>query len=463
MKRFGLRSAISIQFALIVLVVITLISILSNVLINQQFKIYMKQQHAQKAQELAQNLSNQYNNVTGEWNIDYIHGLGMYALDEGYILKVYNIKKEVLWDAESHDMTSCHQMMTSISDRMASLDSSFDGDFVKSLFEMKQGDTVVGYLHVSYYSPYYLNENDFNFITALNKILIGVGITSLIGAVLMGIILSGSIAKPIRKTVEITKQISNGDYGIRFKGGVKTIELKELTQAVNHMADSLEQLETLRKRLTSDVAHELRTPIANVSSYLEAIIEGVWEPTQERLQNCYYELERISKLVTDLERLRQTESDNLKLSRTEVDLFTLSKAVVSNFEPQLNGKQISCNVDGTSAKASADYDKMKQVITNLVSNAIKYSNEGGTIHIEISEQSNNVIISISDDGIGIPKEEQKMIFERFYRTDKSRNRKTGGAGIGLTIVKMIVQAHGGKIIVESDEGNGSRFTITLPK
>lgn len=463
MKRYSLRTIIAVRFALIVLAVVFLISIASNLLISGQFEKYIEEQRNIQAKELAQSLSHQYSNADGGWNLDYIHGLGMYALSEGYIIKLYDGNGKVLWDAEHHDMSLCYQMMDTIRLRMQENRPGLDGDFVTHRFDLEQGQEVIGFLDVSYYSPYYMSENDFQFITALNRILIAVGMLSLLGAVLMGVILAGSITEPIVKTVEITKQVSDGDYNIRFQGSVRIKELYRLAQAVNQMAESLAEQEALRKRLTSDVAHELRTPIANVSSYLEAIIEGVWEPTPERLQSCYRELDRISGIVSDLERLRQAENENLKLRKTEVDLLELAETVVRNFEAQIADKKLCCTVDGTHTAVYADRSRLQQVLTNLVSNAIKYSNENGRIRIALEDREDAAILRVEDDGIGMSEKDRKLIFERFYRTDQSRNRKTGGAGIGLAIVKTIVQAHGGKIAVESEEGHGSSFIVSLPK
>lgn len=463
MKYYSLRTVIAVRFALIVLAAVFLISIASNVLINRQFEKYVEEQQRVKAEELAQNISDQYSHASGKWNLDYIHGLGMYALNEGYIIKLYDADENVLWDAENHDMTLCHQMMDTIALRMQESRPDLEGDFVMHRFELEKNHKVTGFLDVSYYTPYYMSENDFQFIEALNQILIAVGTISLLGAVFMGMILANGITEPIAKTVEITKQISGGDYNIRFKGCVRTKELLGLAQAVNQMAESLERQETLRKRLTSDVAHELRTPLANVSSYLEAIIEGVWEPTPERLQSCYDELDRISKLVLDLEQLRQVENENLELRKKKVDLLELSGTVVENFGTQIAEKNLRCTIEGTHATVFADHSRIQQVVTNLVSNAIKYSNENGNVRVVIEDMEGAAVICVEDEGIGIGEEDQKLIFERFYRTDKSRSRKTGGAGIGLTIVKTIVQAHGGKIAVESEEGKGSRFIVILPQ
>ena len=463
MKHYRLRTLISVRFALIVLVIIFLISIVSNLLINRQFEKYVGEQQHKKAEELALNLSCQYDNASGEWNLDYIHGLGMYALNEGYMIKLYDVNEHVLWDAQNHDMTLCAQMMDTISIRMQEKRPDLKGDFVTHRLELELNQKTIGVLEVSYYNPFYLSEDDFQFISALNHILLGVGLVSLLGAVLMGIILANNLTKPIARTVEITEQISEGDYSIRFQDPVRITELSGLAKSINQMAEALEEQETLRKRLTSDVAHELRTPLANVSSYLEAILEGVWEPTEERLRSCYEELERLSKLVADLERLQQVESENLKLQKTKVDLLELVQTVVKNFETQLADKNLHCTVDGTVTMAFVDRDRMQQVLTNLLSNAIKYSCENGSIRIEVKEETDAVLLRVEDQGIGIAKEDLKLIFERFYRVDKSRNRRTGGTGIGLTIAKAIVEAHGGRITAESISGEGSRFQVLLPK
>ena len=463
MRQHSLRSALAVRFALLVLAAISLISMISNIMISHAFEKYVKEQQELEASDIAKNISNQYSVVNEGWNIDYIHGLGMYALEDGFIIKLYNKDKNILWDAEHHDMALCHEIMQSITVLMQKERPSFDGDFVTHRYELKQSGTMVGYLDISYYSPYYMNENAFQFITALNRILVAVGTISLIGAAIMGILLANSIVNPISKVVKITQMISDGDYDTRFQGDIRTKELHELAQAVNQMAESFEEQEILRKRLISDVTHELRTPVANISSYVEMMNDGIMEPTPERLQNCFNELQRLSGLIDDLERLRQVENENLVLDKSDVDLRELAQTVIENFELKLREKHLNGQVTGAAAIVPIDRNRMQQVITNLVSNAIKYSNDGGTVRIVIEDTDDSAMSHVEDCGIGIPQADLKRIFERFYRTDKSRNRKTGGAGVGLAIAKNIVQAHKGKIRVESEEGKGSRFTVVLPK
>lgn len=458
-----LRTQLSAGFALIVLVTVFLVSIVSNFCISRQFEQYIAEQQKGVSDGLAERMLLPYDGESGTWNLDYVHGFGMYALNDGYILKLYDAAGKAVWDAENHDMTLCHQIMEDIGLRMAERRPELEGKFVTHQYELRQSGTVVGHVDISYYSPYYFNENAFRFLDALNVILLAVGGLSLIGAVLTGVLLAGRIAAPIGRTTQITREISEGNYGIRLVADSHIRELSELTQAVNHMAESLEIQENIRKRLTTDVAHELRTPLANVSAQLEAMIEGVWASEPERLRECYDEIGRITRLVADLEQLRQMESDTLKLERTPVNLYELAQTAVSSFAADLAAKELDCSVRGCSAVIPGDKQRLYQVMTNLLSNAVKYTGQGGHIQIDIQDSPAYGTLIVQDDGIGIAEADQKLIFERFYRTDRSRSRKTGGAGIGLSIVKSIVQAHGGTISVSSCEGTGSRFIVSLPK
>lgn len=461
--RRKLSTQLSVGFVSIVLITISIISLTANILINKQFKRYVAEQQKNFSEEIADHLAPQYDSSTGEWNLDYIHGFGMYALNDGYIIKLYDTEGDVVWDAQNHDMSLCHSIMQEISARMEENLPELDGDFLTYSYNLNQNGTIVGYLEVSYYSPYYFTENDFQFLKALNQILIIIGIVSIIGAAVAGVVLAMRLSSPIAKTTEVTRAISEGNYSIRFESDVRTKELAELSEAVNHMAEGLEKQEVMRRRLTSDVAHELRTPIANVSAHLEAIIEGVWDPTPERLRSYYDELGRLSNIVDELEQLSRIESENMSLHKELVDLLELAGAACTTFEAELAKKRISCTVAGEAVVVMGDRKRLYQVIINLISNAVKYSAECKRIQIRVQDRGKDAELIVEDEGIGIAEKDLPLIFERFYRTDYSRNRKTGGAGIGLAIVKAIVQAHEGKVEVESEEGRGSIFIITLPK
>lgn len=457
----SLRAQLSLSILLILLVMVTLISAASNWFINREFEEYMIRQENERSVSIVNDLGNQYNDLTGGWNQDFLHTIGMYSLYDGYILKIYGARGTLLWDAENHDMSLCGQIMGEISDRMK--DAKKSGAFVTRTYPISRNGKQAGSVSITYYGPYFFTENDYRFIKTLNGILLAVGLLSAAFAVVAGTLLARRIARPISKTAYIATQISEGNYGIRFESTPNCRELEEMVTAINHLALALSEQESLRKRLTSDVAHELRTPLSAVSSHLEAMIEGIWEATPERLQSCQEEIKRLGSLVADLQRLANIEDGNLKLSKTRVDLHEIAQTAVRNLESEGMKKQISLSVSGNPAYADADRERIIQVAMNLLSNALRYTPQNGKIEVETLETEAESILRVKDNGIGIPEQELPYIFERFYRTDKSRNRKTGGTGIGLTIAKSIVESHGGKITVESTVGEGSSFTVLLPK
>jgi signal transduction histidine kinase len=353
--------------------------------------------------------------------------------------------------------------MEDISGRMRIKYPQLDGEFISSEHKLLKGDKVIGYVSISYFGPFFLNENDFRFLNSLNTILITIGVVAIALSIIVGYFLAKRISSPILNTVEAAKQISDGNYEVRLKEHTNTKELDMLTDSINHLAGSLFDLERLRKQLTADVAHELRTPISILQSHIEAILEGVWEPTSDRLQSCYDETVRIGKLVGDLENLAKIENDNLKLEKIQVKLKDLMSKTIISFEENLRDKNLTARMTGPDITVSADPGRMTQVLFNLLSNAIKYSDPDADILLETQENEGFAGFIIRDQGIGIPEDELPYIFERFYRADKSRNRLTGGSGIGLTIVKSIVEAHGGYVRVESRLQEGSCFTVMFPK
>lgn len=457
----SLRTQLTLTIIVVVLVTVALISLLANILIDREFESYIMEQQQMKTEDIISNLGLQYNGLTSSWNVESIHTIGMYALSDGYIIKIYSEDGKSVWDAENHDTSRCNQIMDEISDRMEKYGT--EGEFVSQKYAITQNGEKVGDVDIRYYGPYFLSESDSLFLDSLNELLLAICIFSLMFSFIAGWFLAKGISRPIVKTADIAGKISAGNYAIRFEGETKTKELHLLVGAINHLASALDKQENLRKQLTSDVAHELRTPLASVGSHLEAMILNVWEPTSERLKSCYEEIIRLGKIVEDLERLEKVESDNLKLDKADVDLLQLARNVCDNFEAEFANKNLHISIEGKSSVISLDRDRISGVITNLISNAVKYTSEGGRIRVCVQDFDSESILTVEDNGSGIPESELPFVFERFYRADKSRNRNTGGAGIGLAIVKSIVLAHNGTVGVQSVGNGGSCFTVTLPK
>lgn len=459
----SLKSQLTSTILAIVLITIIVISFLANIFINRKFTDYVARQQELKVQIIVSSISEQYSASTQQWDNHYLQAIGMFSLYEGYIIRVYDKDGNILWDAMSHDMSLCNQIMDKISRRMEVEYPRLDGEFVSSDYELVKDGETVGMVSISCFGPFFLNENDVNFLHSLNTILIIIALAASLASLFVCHIMADRISRPILKTVDATRQIAEGRYEIRLEEESRIREIKLLEGTINHLAGSLETLERMRKQLTADVAHELRTPISILQSYLEAMTEGIWEATSERLASCQEEVVRISKLVGDLEQLTRIEADNLKLEKSEVDLRLLIEKTVNAFEAELKDKGLTVTISGAKPHLMADYDRLKQVVANLLSNSIKYSDCGKSIQFEIFDAGKSCGFVIMDMGTGIDSEELPFIFERFYRADKSRNRHTGGSGIGLAIVKSIVYAHGGEVTVQSEKNIGSAFTVTLPK
>ncbi len=261
----------------------------------------------------------------------------------------------------------------------------------------------------------------------------------------------------------MAKTIGEGRYKDKIKYNSNIKEVKNLVEEINKLSAKLNNQELLRKRITTDIAHELRTPITSIQGYLDAMIDGIWEPTEERLISIREEVSRLGDLVGHLRLLAKYDNEKNKLNKSIINLKELIQNIVYNYESKALEKNININYELKDIYINIDKNQFSQVIVNLISNAIKYTNNGGKINIEIYEDKMKVYISIRDNGIGIPKNDIDYIFERFYRVDKSRNKDTGGVGVGLTISKSIVNLHGGEIYVNSEINKGTEFIIKLNK
>lgn len=327
--------------------------------------------------------------------------------------------------------------------------------FFKCCFD----DAFTQYMKVHFTNSSFSTESHLAFLNLVAEIIFMIGIILFVSYIVIGVLLSKAISKPLKYIENKAQDIIDGNLNEDIKIDTNIEELMSLTDTINTLSADLRQQEKVRKQLTSDIAHEIRTPITNVKSHLEAIIDGVWDPTPERLLSIKDEVERLSQIVGDFRQLCSYDDNRIILNKANVNLKKLVERNVESFSGQLLEKNIKVSIEGEEVFVNVDRNKMSQVFVNLISNAIRYSNVGGKIYIKIQKINGKGQVSVADEGIGIGKQHIPYIFERLYRTDESRARATGGSGIGLTITKSIVDAHGGKISVESEEGIGSIFTI----
>ena len=304
--------------------------------------------------------------------------------------------------------------------------------------------------------------NDFR--ASFNEILLYAIIASAVVAVAVSVFFSRGVVAPLRAMTDASQRIAAGHYDERVKinGGD---ELAQLGERFNQMAEKLEQVESMRRRLIGDVSHELRTPLTAIKGSMEGLMDGVLPATNETYQQIHAEADRLNRLVDDLQELSRVEAGSYHLDIKPVDVSSLVQTVAKRLSLQFESKRISLDLELAPGltRVQADEDRAVQVLTNLVGNALQYTPENGKVIISVKQKNDEVQIAVKDSGIGIPPEHLAHIFDRFYRVDKSRSRQAGGgSGIGLTIARALVEAMGGRIWVESEgESQGSTFTFTL--
>ncbi|MFZ5878648.1 MAG: sensor histidine kinase [Chloroflexota bacterium] len=303
-----------------------------------------------------------------------------------------------------------------------------------------------------------------NFQASFNESLLISVLAASLAAVGVSILLSRSIVAPLRAMMSASQRIAEGHYDERVQARGSD-ELGQLALRFNQMAEQLEQVEAMRRRLIGDVTHELRTPLTAIKGSMEGLIDGVLPATPETFEQLHQEADRLSRLVDDLQELSRVEARAYPLDVRPVDvaalLATIAKRLGFQFEDK--GVGLTSHLPPLPLRVLADEDRIVQVLTNLAGNALQYTPAGGQVTLSARAVDGFVQFSVEDTGLGIPAEHLAHIFDRFYRVDKSRSRARGGSGIGLTIAKHLVEAHGGRIWAESaGEGQGSTFHFTLP-
>ncbi len=289
-----------------------------------------------------------------------------------------------------------------------------------------------------------------------------------IAAVLSGLIFvtffTRQALSPVRVLASGARKLGSGDLTYRVPEN-RNDEIGELASTFNEMASDLESAEAQRRRMTADIAHELRTPLTNIQGYLEAILDGVVEPDEATISSLHLQTVHLSHLVDDLRLLSVAEAGALRLETSPDSLGAVITETTSAFQPRAAELGIALNVNVAGDMPSVDIDRtrMRQVVANLVENALQHTSRGGSITVSArSVDANHVAFTVADTGHGIHADQLDQIFEQFYRVDPSRNRATGGAGLGLTIAKRLVEAHGGDLSVTSTEGVGTTFRVELP-
>lgn len=462
-KSISLRNIIIISFLTIIVLTILSITIFVRKAFESEFGKYVDESNKSEVNHLINfDLNNIYKDKN--WDVYLIKKLAEDSIEKGIVLEVYDKNNQLVYGILEDEKSESNEILNNIRKNMQRIEENWTpklDEYKVNIYN--ENKSKMGYAKISYYKSLYYMENDIMFLNIINDFIKVVSLISIGSVVLIAFIISKSISSSIEKVSSKAKNMSDGKYNDKLKYNSNIKEVKELIESINKLSYMLNEQELLRKRITTDVAHELRTPLTSIQGHLDCMIDGIWEATPERLSSIREETTRLSNLVGQLRILSKYDSESTMLNKSKVNLNEFIQHLIYNYEGDALSKDIKITYDLEDIYINIDKEQFTQVLTNLLSNAIKYTNTNGKIHIKAYEDFNNVIISIKDNGIGIPKDDIRFIFERFYRVDKSRDKETGGIGIGLSIVKSIVDAHNGSISVISEVNHGTEFIITLHK
>lgn len=452
-----LSKKLTFSFVFLILVSIIIISIISNLMINNRFENYLAEEQQSKFNQISNEINDLYNKNGYKL---YQREINSYASLENVYIEIKDLNDNVLYSSTNRSgmmgMGGMHRQMM----RMHNIP---EGNYVEMSYPLRQEDKEVGKLVIGYIDNSYLTESAIIFKDTLAKSFFLSSVFTVFFGIGTSIILSRSLTTPLIAIRDTAVEIRKGNLDKRSNVNTNTTEIVELSNSINYLGETLAKQENIRKKYASDISHELRTPLATLKSHLEAIIDGIWEPSQEHLDVLMNEIDRLSNLVDDLKDSFRSEELNLVLNKTKFNISKELNSIVTTFIPLYSKEGFSLEVDiENNIEINMDKDKLKQIIYNLLSNSIKYLDVNGEVLVTLVKEKNNIIIRVKDNGTGIEKKDLPYVFDRFYRSDSSRNKNTGGTGLGLSIVKSIVEAHGGSINIDSILGQGTEFIIVLP-
>jgi signal transduction histidine kinase len=435
------------------ILIIAFFSFMVFSLMESGFENYLNDRFFSERDELISNIEEAYLG-NDQWNADMVASIEWSAMHSQMVMTVV--------DTEGNNIREDSPYMSEHIQLMQENQLLHDEEWSEETINLSSEDEYIATVYLSYPNSHHYTSAEEVFLRELTFWIIVAGIIAVIIASIAAYVVSKRISKPIVETSEFTQMIAEGDYKKRINQVEQINELNRLQLSINQLAKQLDEQRTIRNQMVSDLSHEIRTPLTTLQGNIEAMIDGIWEVTPERLSTLNMQVKRLSYLVQSIHQLDDLESIPNHLDLKKFNLTILVKKIKDAFELQASQKNITISVDGKSINIYADYNQMNQVISNLLENAVKFTPKGGSILLKIMQKKDKVQLSISDTGIGIPKEKQERIFDRFYQIESSRNSEIKGQGIGLAIVKSIIYSHGGRVFVESEVDVGTTITIELP-
>jgi signal transduction histidine kinase len=449
----SIRKRLSIIITFCSIIAVILLGLLINLTVNKTFNSYVIDTQNQRNSRIVDYFQQIYKRDK-KWTINSGKEIMHEAYMSSYCLTLLDSDQKVIWGMNPDDIKqNSHMMMQRVYNN--------PGVYKSKLFEIRYNKKIVGYVLIGQYFPILLTQQDINFKMAINRSIVISILIAIVIAVIISIIISKQFSDPIKSVSNTSVRLSNGAYDSKSSVKSNIKELDNLTKSINILGGKLKEQDQIRKRLVSDISHEIRTPLNILQNNLEAMIDGIFPVNRERLNYLNDEVIRFGKLLNNLNVLKQFEDEKLNLNMKKLFLDKLVLSVSNKFSIDFKNKNIKFDLnieEGKNFEIMGDEDKLKQVFINLLANAVKFTESGGAVCIDLHADKNKVTARVKDNGIGIKKEDLPYIFERLYRGDKSR-RETEGSGIGLTIVKKILALHSAVIDVESIYGRGTSFIL----
>ena len=457
-----LKKKLSFGFLAAVLGSLIIAGFISNVMINKLFSTYLKNENNSKIDKAVTMVSELYDE-NNKLSDSAKQQLQRYSQMENMCIEILDSDGGQIYTSGIPNHNGMKNMGAMMGHGMHSLMTGNNGDYTEEKHDLIKGSKKAGTIVCGYFSSSLMTNGAVTFIMTLNKSFVISAIIALIFGLLLSIMISNQLSKPLVEITHTANEMRNGNLQLRSDVNSSTKEIQDLSLSINYLAETLNHQEIYRKRMTSDMAHEIRTPLTVLKTHVEALIDGIWEPSTEIFESFYEEIERLNKLVDNLRDLSKLEESKLNLIKCKFNLSDEINKIILNFKPLFDKSNFNlmCEIDDN-INVIMDKDKLNQIMQNIIFNAYKYLNTNGTVLVSLKSKHENAIIKVSDTGAGISEEDLPHIFERFYRSDSSRDTHTGGSGLGLTITKTLVEAHSGSISVNSKLGHGSEFTIVIP-
>lgn len=451
-----LRSRILFYFLIVSMIGILVVSFFIQYGFEESFKSYLDLNREKKIDRVLVEIEKNYKN-SGHFSSSTINGMvHEHAMTDQLYFQLFDNNNRLQVDS-----SQIRGMLNSLGLTEPAMDGE---EWHSKSYQIIVDKKVVGKLIAIY--PQGLIDDEYTFLQTIQLYIYAAVCLTIIFAILFSLIFSKKLTSGLDKLSFAAKELRQHNLNIRIPLAGMPTEVKQLSISFNNLAESLSKEEMLRKQFTGDLAHELRTPLATLRSQIEAFQDGIWEPTPKRLQQSHEELMRLVRLVNELEKLLAAENPQIRLEKVELEAGNILNALWEMFLPLFHQKNVNLHILEPLQEEwfMADKDRLIQILTNILNNALKYTPEGKNVTISVlSEQDDYVGFMIKDEGSGMAEEDIPHIFERFYRGDKSRDRKTGGVGIGLSIVKALMDAHQGRIKVKSGLNRGTSVYLWFPR